>query len=175
MGRPIKKYGLCKKGYHPSCMTEHSSGFTLIELMIVVAVVSVLASIAIPAFSGYRDKGLIATAQSDLKNLELAIEMLAIDTEKWPGPNDVGAIADSEVWDLNSPQAGLVATDGSFSGWYGPYLPSVPKDPWGNDYFFDPDYDINGVDYAVIGSFGPNGVGKNVYDSDDVILILPAS
>ena len=151
---------------------KHSSGFTLIELMVVVGIISVLSGIAVPAFNKMGDKAKMAEATSDIKNLQLALELLAIDTEKWPGPNDVGQIANSEVWELNSPEAGLVVTDGSFSGWDGPYIPSVPKDPWGNDYFFDPDYDIDGTDYAVLGSFGPNGVGRNVYDDDDIIIIL---
>ncbi len=34
-------------------------------------------------------------------------------------------------------------------------------------------YQVGGVDYAVVGSFGPNKDGKNVYDSDDIYLILP--
>jgi hypothetical protein len=101
------------------------------------------------------------------------MEMLASDTEKWPGPNSVGVTANQEVWDLNSSNAGLVAATGGFPDWNGPYVQSVPKDPWGSDYFFDPDYQISGVDYAVVGSFGPNKVGQNVYDSDDVYLILP--
>jgi general secretion pathway protein G len=154
---------------------KHNSGYTLIELMVVVGIISVLSGIAIPAFNSLGDKAKIAEATSDLKNLQLALEMLAIDTEMWPGPNDVGQIANSEVWDLNSPEAGLVVTDGSFPDWDGPYVPAVPKDPWGNDYFFDPDYDVDGTDYAVLGSFGPNGVGPNVYDDDDIILILSAS
>ncbi len=90
-----------------------------------------------------------------------------------PGPSVIGVIANQEVWDLNSTQAGLVATNGGFPNWNGPIIDSVPKDPWGSDYFFDPDYKIGGVNYAVVGSFGPNKVGQNVYDSDDIYLILP--
>ena len=107
--------------------------------------------------------------------LGLAIEMLATDTEKWPNKRDVGDVGGLEVWDLNANAAGLTATDGSYPGWNGPYIQPVPLDPWGKNYFFDNDYDINGTDYVVIGSFGPNTVGPNQYDSDDVILVLPAS
>jgi general secretion pathway protein G len=149
-------------------------GFTLIELMVTTAIIGVLAGIAIPAYSSYKDKGLTAHAKSDLKNIQLAIEVLAGDTETWPGPSDVGITADTEVWDLNAGNAGLVTNGGGFSGWEGPYLQSIPKDPWGNNYFFDPDYELNGQTVAVIGSFGPNGVGPNVYDSDDIVLVLPA-
>jgi hypothetical protein len=77
-----------------------------------------------------------------------------------------------ELWNLNAAAAGLTANGGAWSGWTGPYLTSVPTDPWGNNYFLDEDYDIDGVDYVVIGSFGPNGVGPNNYDADNIIIIL---
>jgi hypothetical protein len=66
----------------------------------------------------------------------------------------------------------LVANGGGWDGWIGPYLTMVPADPWGMDYFMDEDYEIDGVDYTVIGSFGPNKVGPNLYDDDDIIIIL---
>ncbi len=146
-------------------------GFTLLELIVVVALLGLLAAIAIPVFSSYRDKAIIVLVRTDLRNIQRAMEMLASDTDKWPGPSDVGAIANDGIWDLNSPQAGLVATNGGFPNWNGPYIDSVPKDPWSSDYFFDAHYHINGGDYAVVGSFGPNKVGQ--YDSDDIYLILP--
>ena len=107
---------------------------------------------------------------STLRNLQHVIVLLANNTERWPGPNSVGVAANQEVWDLNSSNAGLVAATADFPDWNGPYIQSLPKDPWGSDYFFDPDYSIN---YAVVSSFGPNMVGQNVYDADDIYLIFP--
>lgn len=147
-------------------------GFTLIELMITIAIIGILAAIAIPNYISYRKKALVAKAQSELKTIEKALTMLAIDTGFWPNKEKVDEPDTKEVWNLNLDSSGITDTDGSYPDWMGPYLGEVPQDPWGNNYFFDVDYRIDGLDYIVIGSFGPNGVGQNLYDNDDIILVL---
>jgi general secretion pathway protein G len=149
------------------------AGFTLVEVLVSVSIIGILAAMAVPAYIVLKDRAKVAQAKSDLKTIQLAIEALAIDTNRWPGPQSVGVTADQEVWNLNSSSAGLVATNGQFPNWSGPYLSSVPKDPWGSNYFFDPDYRISGINYPAIGSFGPNKCCQNAYDSDDVVLVLP--
>ncbi len=152
-----------------------SKGFTLIELIMVVAVIGILAVIAIPQFSSYIEKAKIAQAQAQLTTIRKAIEVLVIDTGQWPGHQTVGKSnsgGSNEIWNLNAAAAGLITNDGNFPNWKGPYLNSVPRDPWGSNYFFDTDYIIGGKTRIAVGSFGPNKLGPNVYDSDNILIYM---
>lgn len=161
-------------------------GFTLIELLVVIAVIGILSSIVLASLNSARDKSKVAAAKSELTQIRSAINILSATSGLWPGGKTIDELESggtNEIWDLSVPSAGLVATDGSFPGWGGPYMSVIPLDPWNHPYFMDTDYEINaegnpcdgepGCDTAVvIGSFGPNGTGQNLYDGDDVILIL---
>ena len=158
---------------------KKSRAFTLIELMIVVIIIGILAALAANRYHSYRDKVKAAEAQVWINRIAKAVDELAADTGQWPGHQPAGYVyqgAYNEVWDLNAPRAGLRTNDSSnpFPDWHGPYIAeTIPKDPWGNDYFFDTDY--RGEDnkwYAVVGSFGPNGYGPNVYDKDNIVLVI---
>lgn len=50
-------------------MRRHAAGWTLVELLIVMAIIGLLATIVIPKFTSTRDKALLATMKSDLRNL----------------------------------------------------------------------------------------------------------
>ena len=61
---------------------RNKKGFTLIELMIVVAIIAILAAIAIPQFSSYRTRGYNTAARADVKNAYTAAQAYFSD---WPG------------------------------------------------------------------------------------------
>ncbi len=58
-------------------------GFTLIELMIVIAIIGILAAIAIPQFTAYRQRGFNAAMQSDLRNAATAQEAFYTDSQTY--------------------------------------------------------------------------------------------
>ena len=63
-------------------------GFTLVELMIVVAIIGILAAIAIPQFAAYRTRAFDTAAQSDLRNLRTALEADFADNQEYPATLD---------------------------------------------------------------------------------------
>ncbi len=62
-------------------MKREAKGFTLVELLVVVAIIGILAAIAIPQFSQYRKKAYDSTAKSDLRNLISAEEAYYADNQ----------------------------------------------------------------------------------------------
>lgn len=63
---------------------RNQKGFTLIELMIVIAIIGILAAIAIPQFSSYRAKSYNAAALSDIRNLKTDLEAYYAEWDEYP-------------------------------------------------------------------------------------------
>ncbi|OIO67298.1 MAG: hypothetical protein CO186_11765 [Zetaproteobacteria bacterium CG_4_9_14_3_um_filter_49_83] len=82
--------------------TDHQLGFTLIELMIVVAIIGILAVVAIPEFAVYRVKALNAAALSDRQTLGLTEETLYGDNQNYgytgTTPGEIGDGANTAMF-----------------------------------------------------------------------------
>ncbi len=67
---------------------KNEKGFTLIEMMIVVAIIGILSIIAVPSFLSYRSKGYDTTAKADLKNAMKFLDFYFIDNDTYPETSD---------------------------------------------------------------------------------------
>ena len=129
-------------------------GFTLIEIMVVIAILALLAALVGPRIIGRSDDAKVADAKVQIKNLETALKLYKLDSGTYPS-TEQGLMAL-----VAAPTVGTIPKNYRSEG----YLESkqVPKDPWGNDFvYLSPgehgDYDLY--------SFGADGVkggeGKN--------------
>ena len=121
-------------------------GFTILELLIVIAVISILVGIALPRFRGMREEGLIVQAKGELRTLQTAVESYYIHNNN-VYPNNYPADIEDATPDIIGPDA--------------------PEDPFnpGNDY----GYFRGGTNnqYYVIYSVGPDGNGSAAISSDE--------
>ena len=80
----------------------NSKGFTLIELMIVIAIIGILAAIAIPNFIAYRDKAYCGYAEGDAQNTLAALSSYFSEPDRTTVPSDVQDLVDAEELSLNN-------------------------------------------------------------------------
>lgn len=75
-------------------------GFTLIELVVVLAVIAILAAILTPIVTSYIDRAKVSAAHSDVNNIAAAITQFNIDTKLWPIYKTNADIPNGSVWSV---------------------------------------------------------------------------
>lgn len=101
------------------------AGFTLVELLVVLVILVLLASIIGPRVIGYLGTSRSKTAKIQIEGLVTSLELFHIDAGRYP--------TTAEGLDA------LVKQQGKIAGWNGPYISKnvVPLDPWGNAFHYD--------------------------------------
>ncbi|MFH0987700.1 MAG: type II secretion system protein GspG [Patescibacteria group bacterium] len=162
-------------------------GFTLIEILVSIAILVILAGVILMAYPIMIEKAKVSKARAEIKDIYNAISMLEIDSNEWLGHkmprikecgiNNNEICSDGCLYNLSDCESGIVCNPpapNDYFNWKGPYLEEISQDPWGNEYFFDTDYDTEDGCSVVVGSYGPNGIGLNQYDEDDIIYVIPS-
>ena len=113
---------------HPPTASTHrarEAGFTLVELLVVLVILVLLASIIGPRVIGYLGSSRSKTADVQIESMVTAVELFRIDVGRYP----------SAAEGLQA----LVKPVGNIPGWNGPYLakPDLPPDPWGRPYLYE--------------------------------------
>jgi general secretion pathway protein G len=131
------------------------SGFTLIEIMVVVIIIGLLAAVVVPQFLGRVDDARVAKAKQDIQAMQTALTMYKLDNYSYPTP-ELGLKALAQ-----KPDSATV------KNWRpGGYLQHVNKDPWGNDYIYAiPGTHGGEYDVYSLGADGKPG-GEPPYDAD---------
>lgn len=128
----------------------YSEGFTLIEIMVVILILGLLATIVVQSLRGSVDKAKRTKAEADISSLKTALDRYYLDNGSYP-TTDQGLQAL-----ISAPTSGQIPTNYEQGG----YIERVPPDPWGHGYFYQSD----GNGY-ILKSFGADGVeggeGKN--------------
>jgi len=132
-------------------------GFTLIELMVVIVILGILASLIVPRLMGRTDDAKIVKAKIQIESLETALKLYKLDNGMYPD-TEQGLQALVEP-----PETGVLPKKWKKGG----YLEKgrVPKDPWGNEFI----YLSPGVhdDFDII-SYGADGVSGGEDKNSDI-------
>ena len=128
---------------------QRSGGFTLIEILVVMAIIAMLAVMVAPNLFNQQAGAMRDVALTEISTLEAALDIYRLDVGEYPDSLD-----------------GLMEDDTDRASWNGPYLRrAVPTDPWDNEYV----YESSGREFTLI-SYGADGMSGGEDDDADIGL-----
>ena len=128
---------------------QRSDGFTLIEILVVMAIIAMLAVMVAPNLFNQQAGAMRDVARTEISTLEAALDIYRLDVGEYPDTLD-----------------GLMEDDTDRASWNGPYLRrAVPIDPWDNEYV----YEGNGREFTLL-SYGADGMSGGEEDDADIGL-----
>lgn len=122
-------------------------GFTLLELLVVVAIIGLLVGYVAPRYFSQVGKSEVTAVRAQIDGFEKALDTYRLDTGRYP-TTEMGLIA-------------LVTKPATEPKWNGPYLrKAVPLDPWGNPYLYKSPSERGEYEILSLGKDGqPGGTG----------------
>ncbi len=127
-------------------------GFTLIEVMVVVAILAILAAVVVPRIMDEPAKARQAKVKQDIRAIESALDLYKLDNYRYP-TTEQGLEALVE-----RPNGGPEPENYKEGG----YLRQLPEDPWGNAYKYQNPGEHGEIDIYSLGADGaPGGEGPN--------------
>ena len=126
--------------------TRRRRGFTLMEILLVLAILVVLGSLVTVGYVKLQQNALKDAARTQIGMLDKAVLQYKLDVGKYPsGDQGLGSLR-------------IQPPDAPANKWRGPYLESdIPVDPWGNAYIFEEITDQYDEPSFQISSLGPDG------------------
>lgn len=120
-------------------------GFSLVELMIVLAILVLLAGLVLPRLLGSQQKADIQATKTQIANFKSSLEMYAVDNKSFPNTEEGLKALQSKPEEENRAR-----------NWAGPYMEELPIDPWGNPYNYEYPPTNGSKDFPNIWSNGPD-------------------
>ena len=142
-----------------SKLKKNIDAFTLIEVMVVLAIIGILASLIVPNLTGRADQARIIAAKQDIMSIDQALSLYKLDN----------ALIPTETQNLNSlvnkPTIEPIPNNWNPSG----YLKKIPFDPWGNIYIYKVlggGYNYEIISFGADGKIGGEGINADINSKD---------
>ncbi|MGU2529205.1 GspG family T2SS major pseudopilin variant XcpT [Pseudomonas aeruginosa] len=130
---------------------RQQSGFTLIEIMVVVVILGILAALVVPQVMSRPDQAKVTVAKGDIKAIAAALDMYKLDNFAYPSTQQgLEALVKKPT---GNPQPKNWNKDG--------YLKKLPVDPWGNPYQYLAPGTMGPFDLYSLGADGKEGGSDN--------------